>query len=265
MADLSEVTDAIRDLCAQLIYPDGLSLPSIINAPVKIYSGWPVPKNLDDDLANGISHVNVFADGKERSTTRFLQPYTNPITDLSTITLTVSGNTVTIGGVNIPNVTQFCTIIVNNTTYSYAVLPSDTLANIAIQLSLLIPTATVFGAVITIGNAYKIIARVGAATAVTFESKRQEKCFLVQTWCPTFDKRDALAKALDTYLPLNKHFELYDQIAKMVYAGCHQLDESEKQKCYRRILYFNVEYATQYDIPATIITSTDATVDVEDN
>ena len=261
MADLSEVTDAIRDLCTALIYPNGILQPSIINAPVKIYSGWPTPKNLDDDLAAGTSHVNVFADGKERNTTRFLHPYEDLDPIPATVVLTVSNNTVLVSGVNIPTVEQYCTVIVNNTTYSYAVQPTDTLASIAINISLLIPTATVFGNLITIANAYKIIARVGTQANVRFETKRQEKCFQIQVWCPDFTKRDLLGKALDTFLPTNYHFTLYDQVAKFIYAGCHQVDDSEKQKCYRRILYFNVEYSTNYDILAPIITSTDAIIE----
>lgn len=263
MADLSEVQDAIRDLCTPLVYPNGTLQPSIVNAPVKVYSGYPKPKNLDDDLSNGITHINIFAENKERNTTRFLHEYENIDAPVPTIVLTVTNNQVLVSGVNIPTTYQFCTIIVNNITYSYEVQQTDTLASIAINLAAIIPTANAFGNLITIANAYKIVARVGVKTTVRYESKRQEKCFMVQIWAPDFTKRDVLGKALDTYLPTYYHLELYDQIAKMIFAGSHQVDESEKQILYRRILYFNVEYSTNYEIPATLITSTQVNVSEE--
>lgn len=263
MADLSEVSDALRDLCQSIIYPDGTSNPSVINSDVKIYSGWPIPKTLDEDVIAGISHISIFSEGKERNTTRFLQNYDYLPAEIPTIVLEVDDNAVEILGINTPSVSQWCTLIVNGTTYTYTVQPTDTLNQIAINLAALIPSATAFSTTITIPGAYKIIARVGTNADVQYETKRQERCFEIHVWAPDYTKRDALSKYLDTFLPQRYHFELSDQWAKLTYSGSHQIDNCEKTILYRRIMYYNVEYGTNFRVNAPVITSTEVNVNNE--
>lgn len=257
MSDLSEVSDAIRDLCASIIYPDGESNPSVINAGVKIYSGWTEPKTLDADMAAGISHVSIFTESKEKNTTRFLQSYDYLPVQSATIILETDLNTVEVLGVNIPTIPQWCTLIVNGTTYTYTVQPTDSLIQIALNLASLIPSATAFLTTITIPAAYSIVARVGSNADVQYETKRQERCFEIHVWAPDYTKRDAISKYLDTFLPQRYHFELSDQWAKLTYSGSHQLDITEKTILYRRIMYYNVEYGTNFRVKAPVITSTE--------
>lgn len=69
MADLEEVLPALASIVANAIYPNGGA--SVVGADVKVYPGWPVPNNLDSDLAQGLAHVSIYPRPEERNTTRY--------------------------------------------------------------------------------------------------------------------------------------------------------------------------------------------------
>lgn len=70
MADLSEVMTALVTLVSGAVYPNGTAAPSIVGLPVMCYPGWPVPNQLNADIAAGKAHVSVFPRQDERNTTR---------------------------------------------------------------------------------------------------------------------------------------------------------------------------------------------------
>src|SRR5262249_17582540 len=51
MADISDVTAYLASAVAAAVYPNGTSSPSVGNMDVRIYEGWPIPDQLDLDLA----------------------------------------------------------------------------------------------------------------------------------------------------------------------------------------------------------------------
>lgn len=71
MADLDDVLNMLATLAAGVIYPNGAGNASAVGCDVKIYSGWPVPNVLNDDIAAGNAHVSVYARPEERNTTRY--------------------------------------------------------------------------------------------------------------------------------------------------------------------------------------------------
>ena len=66
MADISDVEAALCSLVERAVYPNGITQPSVSDALVKIYRGWPTNRALNADLAAGTQTVTVFS--KENST-----------------------------------------------------------------------------------------------------------------------------------------------------------------------------------------------------
>ena len=87
MADLSDVINGLKAVVLSTVYPDGTANPvSPLNgAQTVLISGWPVAKNLDNDLANGKVTISVFTGQVERNTGRFLRKWQ--------VTGTASGST----------------------------------------------------------------------------------------------------------------------------------------------------------------------------
>lgn len=71
MADISEVMTELVNLVSAAVYPNGTANPSIAGLPVMCYPGWPVPNQLNSDIAAGKSHISIFPRPEERNTSRF--------------------------------------------------------------------------------------------------------------------------------------------------------------------------------------------------
>jgi hypothetical protein len=250
MADESDVGNVLAGLAAGVVYPGGTSAPSIVGAPVLIYRGWPKSAQLDGDLAAGKAHVSIFAPpGMERNTTRYRRDDIQVAPPVHTLTATVSGNTVTIGGtVAVPqNIIVLCGI---RLIFPYAVQAGDTLASIAANLAALLnaafPGTVAVGATVTIaGRPGRIQARVASQALVWTEQGRQEKSFWLSCWCPTPAMRDVLAPAIDLALRQRDFITMPDQgAARLIYGSSRTSDEGQKVQIYRRDLIYSVEYAT---------------------
>ncbi|MBZ6386794.1 hypothetical protein [Pantoea piersonii] len=66
---MASVDDVLRFLARRVtesIYPDGTALPGTVNAPVKVYPGWPVPGLLQPDIDAGSVHISVWPLPTER-------------------------------------------------------------------------------------------------------------------------------------------------------------------------------------------------------
>lgn len=258
MADLSDVQNALVTLAAQTIYPTGTANPSVANAPVMIYAGWPGSARLDDDLAAGKVHVSVYARPEERNTTRYSRDWKTVSINAATLTLATTVNTVTVGGtVSTP---QNATLLVNGKAYSYALQPTDTLTTIATALAALVNAdtpATSSGAVVTIPAAYKIVARVGTTGISIRELRRQERVFQIVIWAPTPALRDAVTQPLDVALAALNFITLSDtSAARLIYKSSPITDDLQKASLYRRDLFYTVEYATTQTQVNTVVTVT---------
>jgi hypothetical protein len=154
MADVSDIENVLAATLTQTIYPNGTGNPSIVGAPCKIYRGWPIPANLDKDLAAGKINISVFPQDNEQRTTRYPKKwYTLPFATPQ-LELIVEGNTITVAGT--PSSPLNAAAIVNGTAYVYPVQVSDTVVSIATGLAALINVntpATSEGAVISIDDA----------------------------------------------------------------------------------------------------------------
>lgn len=245
MADLDDVMTALTTTIAGVLYPNGIGSASSAGASVKVYPGWPVPNVLNTDLAAGKAHVSIFPRPEERNTTRYLGGYQTATVIPATLTATVSGATITIGGtVSLP---QAVMAILNfgRSAYSYIVQIGDNLNTITAGLAALIPGATVNGVVITVTGALELKTQVITSGKAIKEVGRQERLFQLVIWAPTPAIRSAIARVVDAALRQTERFTLPDgSSARLIYKSSPMTDMLEKSAIYRRDLYYTVEYAT---------------------
>lgn len=247
MANLSDVEDTLAELISKYLYPNGTLSPSVIPSVnnIYIYAGWPRPVDLEADVKNNNNaHVTIFPSNTGRNTTRFPQNWIESGFTPPTITLTLAGNQVTVGGsVSTP---QSCMIIVNGIGYAHQVQESDTLNTIAESLVEEIPNSSSVDNVITIDGAHSIVPRVTFYGTSSKEIKRQELIFNIITWTNTRDKRTQIADVIEKGLGAISRFTLPDNYDAMIFhVGIKDHDEFEKQApIYRRDLMFRIEYPT---------------------
>lgn len=247
MADFSDVENTLVTTVAGIVYPNGISMPSIVNTDVRIFRGWPTPANLDADLKGGKINIGISKiRGMERVTTRFDTTYQTLSVNSPTLTATVAkGNpyTITISGT--VSVYQTVMILYNGKSFPYVVQANDTLSTIATNIAALISGASAVGAVVSVPAAYSLIARIGTTGTGIRETKRQEVVFSVTAWAPTFALRDSICSAVDSALSGIVRFILSDgYYAHIKYMGSPPDDSMEKAHLYQRALHYAVEFAT---------------------
>lgn len=262
MADLTDVQNALVAIVAAALYPSGTGAPSVPGMPVKIYAGWPLPQQLDADLKAGTCHVTVYSRAEERNTTRYGLAWQPQTLQTATLTLTATGQTVTIGGAIPPVGNPHNAVVFANTKpYVYAVQPSDALAGVAAALAALIavdvPGTTAAGAVLTLPSSARVGAvRVGVTGTVIRETGRQEKLFQISVWADTPDHRTAVAVPTNGALSGTLRFTLPDgSSARLIYKSTFESDKFEKDDLYRRDLLYTVEFATTQTDTATQVTA----------
>ena len=259
MADYTDVQDALVALANAAIYPNGTGQASATGFPTFCYAGWPNAQQLNADLAGfnppntgGRINVSIFATNIERDVSRYLTTQTVNGVAASTITTTVAGNALTIGGtISTP---QTVAVNVAGSIYTYAVQAGDTLASIATALAGMIPGASAAGAVVTITSCI-VWARVGASASVLIEYGRQARTFMITIWAHNPVARAATAKAIDAALRAQPFITLLDgQKARLRYKNSPQDDIAQRDGVYRRDINYECEFATTgtSTVPQTI-------------
>lgn len=257
MADFTDVADALVSVIAPIAYPSGTTQPSVVNAPVVVYQGWPNAVQLDKDLKAGKVHVSVWPTPTERETSSRMPDWQTLSISAPTVTLTVNGSTVTVGGTG--GAGQNAALIVDGKPYVYAVQANDTPTSIATALATLVSVdrpASSAGAVITIPNPRTLTARVGTQGTSIRELRRQEKVFQISVWANCFDKRDPLAKKIDAALAGMSRISLVDGLQGVLrYKSSIQHDDTQKNGIYRRDMLYAVEYSiTETSADTQIVT-----------
>lgn len=267
MADLTDVSNALVALVAQVLYPNGTAQPSITGVPTLVYAGWPTASQLDADLAGlpggtGRMHVTVFPTSTEKNVTRYFPDWQPKTQNAATLALSVAGQAITISGtVSTP---QNVAVLVDGSAYTYAVQAGDTLTSIATALAALIPGATNAGAVITVPDGHPIrAARAGGSGTLQRETKRQMRVMQMTVWADTPDNRSATAAAIDSALSGIERIALPDgTLARMIYKAAHENDALQKAALFRRDLLYSVEYATTQVTDATEVVVVQENIDV---
>ena len=258
MAELYEIENVLTSTIAQVVYPDGTAASSATGTPVRIHRGWPEPEALNADLKAKFARVSVFPLDIERNLTR------NPLDWIEVpqppvfLTLTVAGNTVTVGGrVTCP---LNAAIKVDGKAYVYPLQATDTPSSVATALSILIPGASSAGPVITIPKG-AIETSVGTVGNIVQETRRQVKTFRISLWCPSPRIRDEMAAVVDPALADLPFVNLPDGTSgRLLYVRSHTNDGGQKAQLYRRDLDYSVEYSTTKVTTAAAIVATQVNI-----
>lgn len=272
MADLSHVTAAILDLAVAAVYPNGTAQPSVVNAPVRLFEGWPLASQLELDMqglklaaaggteANGvgpISNVSVFpmAGGGAQTFQVLDKPY-EIVPPAYGLTPSVADGTLTLAGT--PSQGEFVTLNVENRrVYSRGgATAADICAALLPDVQVDYPSASANGATLTIPGVESIIVRQGAPATMGQVTHRQRHTIIVSVWAPTPALRSSLGASIDAALKTSLRITLPDTSqAIMVYDRTLQSDNFETMTVYRRDLYYSVEYATLETWTAYVVTS----------
>lgn len=256
MADVIDVQNALVALIEQTIYPNGTSQPSAVvvnsaSVACKVYPGWPMPAQLDADLLAGLANISVFTTTTERNTTRYPKVWEPFSKTAATLTLTISGQQIIVGGVMpSPFSAHNMALIVGGKSYVYAVQATDTLASIAAALAAQVavdfPGTTSSAETVTLPTgAVPTAARVGTTGTVIKEVRRQERGFQITIWVNSPAAREAIAALIEPILADTSFLTLADgTAARLVYKGSPITDGGQKENLYRRDLLYTVEYAT---------------------
>ncbi len=256
MADLSDVETALVTLISAAVYPTGTGNPSAVGAPCRIYRGWPEATALNADLAAGTMNVTVFADpGLTRNTSRYWPVPQQISTVAPTVTVTVSGAVVTIGGtVTAGNVVGIAYGgSAQMTGVAYAALSSDTPATIAAAIAGLTPGAAATGAVVTMPSPLNVTGAVMVPQQASIEVRRQDQGFRISCWCNTPATRDTTAALIDNAIAglrdangnLTRFMPILPGASGWIrYLRGYVNDVPTKDTLWRRDLSYMVEYPT---------------------
>ena len=258
MCDISDIISELATLSASAVYPNGTGSPSVAGIPITILPGWPIPAQLDAIIGSGAAMISVYPiPGMDANTTQWMEDPVELAAPIASLTMSVSSNTVTIGGAI--KAGEAATVLANNIGYSYGVLASDTTATIATSLAALIPGATASGSVVTITGVHYLSAAVSAVVPMQQTIGRQKRVFKLIFWCPTPASRNSLSAAVDVALKAVQGRRIVipsdNTYAKIVYRGTVMMDDLEKTNIYRRELMYEVEYFTTLQSTGNTITN----------
>ena len=262
MADLSDVTAYLATTAAAAVYPLGTSQPSVTGADCRIYEGWPIPANLDADIAAGAGNVSIFPMQGTGINCYQILDETYTITPPSYGTsFTLSGNVLTVAGQ--PTAGEYITLVCDDA-FVYSAVGADTstlLAALATQAAVNYPATSSTATAITVPVEFNLTVRHGAIATLGKVTHRQKHQIMVTVWAPTPAARTTLAKAIDGLIKQTNKVTMPDTSqAIVVYNRTNVSDEVEKATIYRRDLIFEVEYATVEEFAGYEITSTQVSI-----
>ncbi|WP_407146245.1 hypothetical protein [Bradyrhizobium sp. ORS 86] len=278
MADLSDVTAYLAQAAASAVYPNGIGSPSVAAMDCRIYEGWPIPDQLDLDLAgkmlsgepaapvvrpNGpVANVSVFPmQGTGVQVYQILDETYTIVEPSYGMTFSLAGNVVTVTGE--PKAGEYLTVIADDA-HVYSQTGGDTaslLAALAAQAQADYPAAASDATTLTIPAQFALLVRQGGKATLGKVTHRQRQSVMVTVWAPTPQVRTQLASAIDNLIKASIKVTMPDTSQAIVcYNRTNVMDEYQAATIYRRDLIYDVEYATVEQFPGYVITSTQTSI-----
>lgn len=276
MADLSDVTRMIETLATQAVYPNGTSQPSVAHMDVRIYEGWPIPAQLDLDVAGQVltgtppmphprpggkvANVSVYPmPGAAANVFQILDDtYTIIDPNYGLTAPTVVDDKITVTGTPVPG--EYLTVILDNTNTASSSQPT-----LPAILNDLVAQINAFGiydvstdgvSSLTIDGWAYMTVRQGSVGTLAKVTHRQRQGVMVTVWAPDHVSRATLAAAIDVLFKENVVVSLPDTSQMVLtYNRTSTSDEMQAQTIYRRDLIYEAEYATLQQFPGYVITS----------
>jgi hypothetical protein len=275
VADLSDVTAYLAQAAASAVYPNGNSQPSVVSPmAVRIFEGWPVPDQLDLDLAGKmlsgsppvpaprsggpLANVSIFPMAGTGIGVYQIQDKTYTIVPPSYgMALVQAGNTITVSGQ--PGLGEYISLIADGN-----VILSQTGTTTALLLAALAaqaqtsgyPSASSTATTLTVPSGHSLVVRQGAVATLGEVTHRQKHSVMITVWAPTHAARNTLAAAIDVLIKQTNRVTLPDTSqALVIFSRTNVSDEGESSTIYRRDLIYDVEYATLKQFPGYVVTS----------
>ena len=66
MADIVDINNALVNLIAGIVYPNGTASPSLTGQSILVYQGWPSADALTNDFTANKVHISVFSSGSSK-------------------------------------------------------------------------------------------------------------------------------------------------------------------------------------------------------
>lgn len=283
MADISDVTAYLAERSAAAVYPAGTDNPSVAGIDCRIFEGWPLGDQLDNDLtgfmmdALGVkvtrprgvcANVSVFPMlGAGRPVYQILNETHVIRPPVVTSTVTVEGHVITVTGPLAGG--EFLTLVLDHD----AVLSRGG-ANVAAMLSQLAADAQAAGyaatstaTTLTVPFRFEMVVRQGGAGVLGRVVRRQSQSVMVTVWAPTRTTRKALAEAVDIEIKKTPKVAMPDTSQVLItFSRTNVIDDDQAKGLYRRDLIFDVDYATVEQFPGVEITSTKVSIaNIADN
>lgn len=279
MADLSDVTTYLQNAATLAVYPNGTSQPSVAAMDVRIFEGWPMPDQLDLDMAGKVlsgtpptpiarvggplSNVSIYPMMGMNASIYQIQDKTYVITPPVfglTITSVVNG-VITISGA--PTVGEYITVITDHT-YAHSrtganltAILAALAADFAAHYSGVVATATT----LTIPNTFAIVVRQGAVATLGKVTHRQRQSVMISVWSPNHRVRTTLSAAIDNVLKQKNIVAMPDTSQALIcYNRTNVSDDRQMATIYRRDLIYDVEYATVYQFPGYVVTTVNTSI-----
>lgn len=240
MADQAQVEQALVVLLARALEPEN------IEAPVRVYRGWPSSAALDADMAAGIVNVSV-NEAKEHwrrlapLPARWILPRggggaaISAIADLVEVTGTAGDG-------------QVLGLLVDGVAYRYQPRAGEDASSIAAALATQIRhqrAVVQLNAMLRLPGARKLTARCVGQAASVAELARQVQGFRVAFWCPTPELRDRATGLAECAIDERQFIDLPDGSAgRVLRAGLETVDRVSEAALFRCDLTCTVEYAT---------------------
>jgi len=266
MADIDDVSNAIASLVSTAVYPNGISQPSISGAQVRIFPGWPIPAQLDADMAAGVSNVSIFPmAGATATPFQILDEFYTIVPPVHGMVVSVVGNAVTLTGTS--GSTEFCALVLDKK-YAFSETGSTSaviLSALLSDISAIYPSSSISGNTLTISGAAFVVARVGSQGTLGRVVHRQRQGIMVTVWAPLPATRTVLASAVSVSLSANVRVSLPDTSQMiLVYNRTSVIDTWEAMTIYRRDMIIDAEYATIEQFPGVEVTAVENTLSTKD-
>lgn len=249
MASILQVEMALVNFIAGLVYPNGLTNPSIISKGVQINAGFPSKKEIDESVKQDLHVINVYTMPNVKNITRYDKEWQHISLENAGLNFVVNNNEITITGT--PFELHNVKVVVNKTNYVYTIKHNDTVEDIVLGLADLIPNSVANNNVLTInGDVYSLTADESSVWLCYREVLRQKSLFSISILCPSLLKeskanRDILGDAIIQGLSGVTHIDLPDGSGGyIVFVRSFDDDFVQTHQLIRRFIFYTVEYPT---------------------
>lgn len=260
MASTDDVSRFLATRVADVLYPGGEKLPSVVNAVVNIYPGWPERGALQEGIEAGGVHISVWPLPTERPVNTPLgKPVRFQAKGTLTLQFSVNGSIIAVRGV--ASALTNVHIDLDGRAFFFHFHAGITAEKVIHVISQTLPRSFALAGTVCVMAVNRIQVYATTAGTVVRELRRQIKDFQITVWAPTPELREKVGTTIDRAFSEQCHIDLDDGApALLFYARQFDSDRAENWHVYRRDLIFSVNFATTQTLTAPEVTHVEVTL-----